>query len=291
MKKKFSIYQFFVRGFLFLVSLSMIIPVIMVVSTSFSPQKEVLKYGMRFIPTTGISFESFEYVFGAAEGFMRAYGITLFVTVVGTCLSLIITCMSAYGLSKNAMPGRKFLFFFCFFTMLFNGGLIPGFMVVRNVGLYNTIWALIVPSVMSIWYMILMINFFQSIPASLEESAKIDGANDIVVLVRIMIPLSLPSIATIALFYAVGYWNQWFASVIYTNKPALRTLQVLIKDMISSIDFAAMFGITIDPSVPPPPGLMVKCAAVVVTMFPIMVLYPFLQKYFVKGVMVGAVKG
>jgi len=274
-----------------MITLVMIIPVIMVLSTSFSPQQEVLKYGMRFFPTTGISLESFEYVLKASDGFIRSYAVTAFVTVVGTLLSMVVTCITAYGLSKNEMPGRKFIFLMFFFTMLFSGGLIPGFIVVNSVGLYNTVWALIVPGLMSIWYMILMVNFYQSIPASLEQSARIDGANDIVILLKIVLPLSLPSIATISLFYAVAYWNQWFASIIYTNKPALKTLQVLIKDMISSVDFAAMFGTAIDPSTSPPPGLMIKCAAVVITILPIMLVYPSLQKYFVKGVMVGAVKG
>ena len=291
MKVHFNAYKLITVSILLFITLVILIPMMMVFSTSIAPEREVLKYGMRVIPTTGISLDSYEYILGASRGFVRAYGVTIFETVIGTFISVLITSLTAYPMSKMDMPGRKPLFFFFFFTMLFSGGLIPTFMVVKSVGLYNSIWSMIIPGAMSVWYMILLCNFFSSLPASIEESATIDGANDIVILFQIALPLSLPAMATISLFYAVGYWNQWFPPVIYINDSAKWPLQVLLRDMIHSVDFGAMFGVVYDPISPPPPNMTVKCSAIVVAMLPIMMVYPFLQKYFAKGVMVGAVKG
>jgi putative aldouronate transport system permease protein len=195
----------------------------------------------------------------------------------------------AYPMSKYEMPGRKFFFMYCFFTMLFSGGLIPTFMVVRGVGLYNKVWALIIPSAMNVWYMILLTNFFTSIPMELEESARIDGASNFRILRQIILPLSLPALATIGLFYAVIYWNSWFAAVIYMSDSSKYPMQTLLRQLLYS-SFSNTMEVDAT-NIIEPPDTTVRSAAIVVTTFPILLVYPFVQKYFVKGVMIGAVKG
>ena len=287
--KRFSAFRFIVSIALILVTLSMVLPLLMVLSTSFAPEAEVIKYGLRIVPTTGIALDSYKYIFQASSGFISSFWVSIFITAVGTAIGLVVTCLMAYPMSKYEMPGRKLFFMYCFFTMLFSGGLIPTFMVVRAVGLYNSIWALIIPSAMNVWYMILMTNFFASIPDSLEESATIDGATNLQILIKIMIPLSLPAIATISLFYAVMYWNSWFPAVIYLNDRSKYPMQTLLRELLYS-SFGNLMEIDAT-NIVEPPGTSVRSAAIVVTTFPIICVYPFVQKYFVKGVMIGAVKG
>jgi putative aldouronate transport system permease protein len=288
--RTFLPYRVLLGVVLMAVAATMVVPILTVVSTSLAPEAEVIRYGMRIVPTTGLSLESYRYILLGASGFARALWVSVTVTSAGTVLSMIVTCLMAYPMSKFHVPGRKAVFLYCFFTMLFHGGLIPTFFVVRGIGLLNSLWALIVPSLMSVWYMILLSNFFASIPASLEESAVNDGANDLWVLARIVLPLSLPAIATIGLFTAVGFWNSWFPAVIYINDRGKYPMQTILREMLYSLSYGTVLSATIEDT-REPPSTAVRSAAIVVATLPIALVYPFIQKHFVKGVMIGAIKG
>ena len=218
----------------------------------------------------------------------RAYGNSIFITVVGTAISMVLTTLGAYVLSKRYLPGRKYMTLFIVITMLFGGGLIPFYLTVKTMGLIDTIWALIIPVAISSYNMIIMRNFLMTIPASIEESAQIDGARHFTILSRIYLPLSLPVMATITLFYAVGYWNAFFYATIFLNKPDYQPIQVILREVLirSRADLLQFEDFQLN--VPPE---TVKMSLVVITVAPIMVVYPFLQKYFVKGVLVGSIKG
>lgn len=221
----------------------------------------------------------------------RAYQNTIFVTIVGTLLSLLLTILTAYPLSKKHLLGRQFFTLVFYFTMLFSGGIVPTFLVIRDLKLIDNIWVLILPKLISVYNMLLMINFFRSIPASLEESAKIDGASDLTVLWKIILPLSKPILATLTLFYAVNYWNSWFDALMYLNKNRYFPLQLVLREVVQAVDMSYVGGGGGDFSMSDTTIQSVRLATIVVAILPIMVVYPFLQKYFTKGVMIGAIKG
>jgi putative aldouronate transport system permease protein len=243
-----------------------------------------------FLYPRGFSFASYSMVF-STPSIARAYGNTLFVTVTGTALSLFMTILTAYPLSKIRLAGRKPITMMMYFTMLFSGGLVPTYLVIWKMGLIDSLWALIWPKVISVYNMLLLINFFKTIPESLEESAHMDGANDMLILFRIILPLSLPIIATLTLFYAVGYWNSWFDAVMYLNRPRNFPLQLVLREIVQSVDLSFVAGGGADFSMSDTTIQSVRLATIVVAILPIMAVYPFLQKYFVKGVMIGAIKG
>ncbi len=217
-----------------------------------------------------------------------AYRNTLFITVVGTGLSMVLTTMGAYVLSKQYLPGRRAMTLFVVVTMLFSGGLIPFYLTVRALHLIDKIWALIIPSAISTYNMIIMRNFLMAVPGSIEESAQIDGARHLTILTRIYLPLSMPVMATVTLFYAVGNWNAFFNAIIFLNKPTYQPIQVILREVLimSRSDLLQFedFRMNI-------PTETVKMALIVITVAPIIAIYPFLQKYFVKGVLVGSIKG
>ena len=222
-------------------------------------------------------------------GMQQALRFTVLLTVVGTAVNLAITIMGAYPLSKRRLVGRRAIWIFIIVTMFFNGGLIPTYLVVRAVGLLNRIWALILPIAINTFYLIIMKTFFQSIPDSLEESAKIDGASDLQVLVRVVLPLSMPIIATLTLFYSVSHWNQFFLALIYINDTRKFTLQLKLRQMVIQDDIAQMLeGSAFAQSIP---RESIKAAAVMYATIPILMVYPWLQKYFVRGVLLGSLKG
>lgn len=213
---------------------------------------------------------------------------TVIRTVLGTLLSLVLTITTAYPLSKKRLPCRRFFMFLLTFTMLFNGGMIPTFLLVKSLHLMNSIWALLLPGALSAFNIIVMRNFFEGIPDSLEESASLDGANDIYILVKIMLPLALPSVATIALWLAVNHWNSWFDVVLYINDRNKYVLQMVLKEFqeMTSVENMELgnvgtVALTTD---------AVQNASTLFVIIPILMVYPFLQKYFIKGVTVGAVK-
>ena len=225
-----------------------------------------------------------EYVIG---GFMN----TLLRTVLGTILSLLVTIFAAYPLSKRYFPNRTFWTLFIVFTMFFSGGLIPSYLLVKNLGLMNTTWALILPGLISTFSMIIARNYFMSLPDSLEESAKIDGANDLFILYKIIVPISMPIIATLTLWTAVAHWNAWFDSMIYMTDSKNHVLQIVMRRIVLEGTQDMLDVNTLDDANSVVNPETIKAATVMVTIIPIILFYPFLQKYFVKGVLVGSLKG
>jgi len=215
---------------------------------------------------------------------------TILRTVIGTVLSVLVTTCGAYALSKPWFPNRRFWTGFIVFTMFFSGGLIPSYLVMKGLGLYNSFWAMILPGLCSAYNLTIMRNFFMGIPNELEESAKIDGANDIQVMLRVVIPISLPIIATISLWNAVGHWNAWFDCMIYITEPRNQVLQLILRHIVieGTRQFIEVPG-TMDTGTYTPEA--VKAASTIVATLPILIVYPFIQKYFVKGITVGSLKG
>ena len=212
---------------------------------------------------------------------------SLIVTIAGTFLSLLLTGLTAYPLSREVLVGKKYIFGMMFFTMLFSGGMIPTFLVVRALGMVDTLWALFVPTSISVYNMLIMIKFFKGIPVSLIESAKIDGYNDLAIFVKIVLPLSKAVFASIGLFSAVGYWNLYLPSLIYITDTQKRVMQVVLQNMLLGERLIKELGLIKEYETPQ----NMKFAAVIVTIFPILCVYPFLQKHFVKGVLIGSIKG
>jgi putative aldouronate transport system permease protein len=253
---------------------------------SVSSVAHIFSQGMLLWPDQ-LSLAAYEFVIGT-KGVSSALGNSAFITVAGTLLSMALTTMGAYVLSKPYLPGRKTMTLFIVVTMLFNGGLIPFYLVVKSLGMIDTIWAMMIPYAISTYNMIIMRNFLQAVPRSLEESAMVDGARHFTIFAKIYLPLSMPVIATVTLFYAVGYWNSIIPAIYFLNRRDFIPIQVILREvLIQSRPEALQF---ID-SATSQISENIKMALVVITVAPIAVIYPFLQKYFVKGVMVGSIKG
>lgn len=223
--------------------------------------------------------------------FYRSLGTTLFVTIVGTTLNMVFSVTAAYVLSRKRLIGRKFFLSAILFTMLFSGGLIPTYLVVSGLGLDNSIWSMIFPSMISTYYLIIMKNYFVSLPASLEEAARIDGANEFVVMTRIFIPISKPFMATFLLFYAVERWNEWWNAYLYISDKNIKPLQIYLRDVL--VNFNSQLATQAQSMMSSHNKVFVQSiqmATIIITMLPILSVYPFVQKYFVKGVLVGSVK-
>lgn len=272
--------------FLVLFTLICFIPFVNILATSFATPGEITTRTFILFPKT-FTLDAYRYILSTPTIF-RSIGVSLFVTGVGTFISMVATAFMAYALSRRYLPGRRIFNFMIVFTMLFSGGMIPSFLVVNNLGLIDSLWALILPVAISAYNMIIMRNFFQGIPDSLEESAKMDGCTDFGVFFRIILPLSLPSIATISLFYAVTYWNTYQSAILYINDPDKWPIQVLLRQIV-----LVSSGMNADATVVDvvPPAQSVKMAVIVIATLPMLIAYPFVQKYFVKGAMVGSVKG
>ena len=223
--------------------------------------------------------------------FYRSLGTTLFVTIVGTTLNMVFSVTAAYVLSRKRLIGRKFFPSAILFTMLFSGGLIPTYLVVSGLGLDNSIWSMIFPSMISTYYLIIMKNYFVSLPASLKEAARIDGANEFVVMTRIFIPISKPFMATFLLFYAVERWNEWWNAYLYISDKNIKPLQIYLRDVL--VNFNSQLATQAQSMMSSHNKVFVQSiqmATIIITMLPILCVYPFVQKYFVKGVLVGSVK-
>ena len=205
---------------------------------------------------------------------------------------MLMTICTAYPLSKKDLRGRNGILAMIFFTMLFNAGIIPNFLLVKTIGLLDTRWALVLPYLLNTWNMLMMRNFFYAIPDALEEAAFLDGANQLQIIVKVVLPLSLPSIATISMFYAVAFWNAWFPRVMYLTNKNLQPVQNVMRSIIvAASGNLEDIGVSVDDVQVLPTSNTLKCASIVITTVPILVVYPFIQKYFVKGAMVGSVKG
>lgn len=270
-----------------IISIVTIFPLYYVFVVSFTDPAEFLQKKFVLFPQHW-SLDSYKYLL-SSDAFLRSLGNSVFLGVVGTACSLVVTAALAYGISRKRLRGRKIYMIGILLTILFSPGIIPQYIVVRQIGLIDSIWSLIIPALASGWNVILMKGFFDSIPAELEESAQIDGCNDIGIWVRIILPLSLPSLAAFGLFYAVGYWNAYFSALMYLNDAAKWPIQVLLQNMLLSANNSDL-AISTTTSVAPPSETL-QMAAVVIATLPILAVYPFLQKHFAKGAMVGSVKG
>lgn len=264
-----------------------LLPFLYVIAVSFSPYEQVIKGGLILWPDR-FNFDSYKVILGS-RAFINSMRLTVFVTVFGTILNIVVTCLMAYPLSRKYFSGRNAILFLVLFTMLFNGGMIPTYLVVKATGLLNSVWALIVPGLVSAFNLIILKNFFQSIPDELEEAARIDGCTNIMILFKIFIPLSLPALATFTLFYSVGHWNSFFTAVLYNNKQQLWPIQVLIRQMVLQSGLAGALDSAINETEVVP--ITIKMAGIVIATIPILIVYPYLQKHFAKGVLLGSVKG
>lgn len=282
------IFQTVLYLLLIALTLTFIIPFLLVLGTSFVTKEEIARRGFVFFPEQW-SLMAYDMMLFQNNEVWCAYGITIFRVVVGTLASLLVTGTFAYAMSKRNLPGRTFFLVLSFITMIFYGGLIPSYLVVKSLGLIDSVWCFILPNLMSVWNMLILRNFFYSIPESLEESALLDGATPMQIFFRIIVPLSMPAIATIGLFYAVDQWNSWFDAAIWINDTRKYPLQmVLRKYVLMSSTYDLKFDLATGAK---PPDMGIKSAIVVISTVPMLCIYPFIQKYFVKGVMVGSVKG
>jgi len=276
---------------LILVAISALYPFLFVVFSSFSEAGKLAAHqGILYHPA-GWSLSGYEMVM-RYPGIKTGYLNTIFYVVVGTTLNVSTTGLLAYVIASKVL-WRNILMILVVITMFFNGGLIPTFLLVKNLHLLNTRWAIILPSLISAWNVIIMRTFFQNMPDSLEESARIDGAGPLTIFLRIIVPLSTPVIAVMALYYGVGHWNSWFSAMIYLKSKALYPLQLFLREILIRTQFAELTG-EIDALEAGYENInqdILKNAFIVISTLPILCLYPFLQKYFVKGVMIGALKG
>ncbi len=286
-------FRIFNMCLMILLSLAFLMPFLLVAVASFTPETEIAAKGYHLFPSS-LTLYNYKYLFGSSEKFTRALKMTALLTVVGTANSLFFTGLGAYALSRRYLPYRRGLTFYVFLTMLVSGGLIPWYMVVRSLGFIDTFFALFVPGTISTWNLIVMRNYFMAVPESLEESAKIDGAGDFTVFFKIILPVSKPIIATMIVYLAVGYWNEWYSVQIFVvRNTRLYTLQYLLREiLVSSASLNSRGAIDIRAvSQQAIPSQSLKMAAVMVATVPILCVYPFLQKYFVHGIMVGSIKG
>lgn len=280
------IFNAFNTVFMILILICTLYPFWYVVACSFSSISHVTNSVILLWPD-GIHMEAYQQVF-RNDLVPVAYGNTIFITVVGTIVSMILSSVSAFVLSRSELPGQKAFTLFVVFTMLFNAGLVPFYLQVRDLGLLNSRMSLIWPFAISTYNTIILRNFFKSVPNTLYEAASIDGSSYFRYFLQILLPLSMPSLATITLFYAVSYWNGYFHSLIFITDRTLHPIQAILRQILMSSEFNNLL---YDDGTQNLPSEMLKCAMIVVTALPIICIYPFMQRFFVKGVMVGAVKG
>lgn len=274
--------------FLLFIVLICLLPFVYMASVSFSSDKALSIYGGTLFPRD-LSLEAYKFILNYGNRVFHAYKSTLFVTITGTVIGVLVTSGMAYPLSRKKLPFRTPIMMYVFFSMLFGGGLIPFYVVMGKLGLMDSYFSVILPLCYSSWNMILMRNFFSSIPDSLEESALIDGANEIQILFKIMLPLSKPIVATIALFLSVAYWNSWFHALLFLRDVEKWPLMLFLKEVIQSSRASDRLMDLSRSSFPPSESL--KMAVVMVCTVPILFVYPFAQKYFVTGIMIGSIKG
>ncbi|KLV27569.1 carbohydrate ABC transporter permease [Niallia circulans] len=271
---------------LIIIALICFLPFVNVIASSFASTQEVVAKRFILIPET-FSLDAYRYILSTPTLF-KSLAVSVGVTGVGTLVSMVLTSLMAYGLSRKYLNGRGFLNFLVVFSMLFSGGMIPTFLVVKAFGLIDSYWSLILPVAINAFNLIIMRNFFQALPDSLEESAKMDGCTDLGVFWKIMLPLALPSIATISLFYAVTYWNTYMTAILYINDSTKWPIQVLLRQIVIVSSGMQAEGSSVDVI---PPAQTIKMAVIVIATVPMLIAYPFVQKYFVKGALVGSVKG
>lgn len=278
----------FVYGFLLICGIITLLPLANVFSKSVSAEWAVVSGKVSIFPV-GFQLDTMKNVITSST-FLRAFTISVLVTGAGTVLSILMTAVTAYPLSKRHLPGISFVLVLFVFTMLFSGGMIPHYLLIRNLHLINTLWALILPGMISVFNLLVIKSYYEGLPEALEESARIDGARTLTILFLIILPLSMPVIATISLFYAVSYWNDYFNPMLYINDSSLKTLQLYLRDIVMDADTSNATTKSVDDLMNMSPE-GIRAATVVASTIPIICVYPFLQKYFIKGVLIGSVKG
>ena len=291
MKKKMKLFDYINYIFLILIGLCMLYPFVNIIAISFSSYDAFIENPLRIFPKE-FNFDAYRDILQHAR-FYTSYLNTIVITVVGVVAGLFMYSITAYPLSRPDLKGRKFFIVYIVFTMLFNGGLIPNFYVVRSLGLYDTIAILIFKGMFTAYNLILVKSFFEGIPDSLMEAARIDGATDPTILFKIVIPLSKPILATIGLFSAVGYWNNYYNAVVYIKSAEKWPLMLFLREIIMGAKTSEMAagGNLAELKSMPVEQVMLQYSTLLLVILPILCVYPFLQKYFVKGVMLGSVKG
>jgi putative aldouronate transport system permease protein len=279
-------------GVLLALTLVTLLPMLNVLARSLSDGAKVSSNPGMIIPR-GLTIEAYQYIFDTPV-LMRSFGVSVFATVVGTLFNMIVTTMAAYGLSKTDLPGHRFLMWAVILPMLFSAGLLPTYMLIRDVGLLNSVWVLVVWGLVSPFNLILLRNFFWSIPDEIEDAARLDGASDLRTLWDIVLPLSKPVLATVSLFYAVGHWNDFFTGLFFITDNSKWPLQVVLRTIIidqSMMNMGGSSSPTGDTTRLVVSSENITAASIIFAVVPILLLYPFLQRHFVKGIMLGSVKG
>lgn len=284
--RRISVFTVLNYAFFTLVALLCLLPYLHIIAKSFSSNTAVVSGKVAFWPVD-FGLEVYKYVFQDSL-FWSAFGNSVFVTVVGTLLSMVVTVFAAYPLSKPDFRGRRVILLLYVFSMLFYGGTVPIYVFMQSLGLLNTLWAIIVPFIISQYNMFVMKTFFEGLPAAIEESARIDGAGHMRILFSIMLPLSLPSLATIGLFYAVGYWNNYYHAMLFITRPEVKPMQLYLYELISTATRVSELDPEMAMSVS---SAGVQAGSILVGTLPILLLYPFAQKYFISGLTIGSVKG
>lgn len=285
MKEKFTFFDAIVYFLMALILIVTLYPLLHVVAVSFSDPAAILQNKVGIIPK-GFSLSAYQKILATMK-VPRAFLNSILYAVIGTLVNLMMTAVMAYPLSKPHLVGRSVVMKLIIFTLLFNGGTIPTYLVVKNMGLIDSMWSLVLPNAIWTMELFILVSFYRSLPASLFESAKLDGASELTILLRIVLPLSKASLASIALFYFMGHWNSYFLPLIYLSSSEKFPLQLVLKDMLIS-DSTMVSSLVENAALTP---AAVKNATIFITMVPVMLAYPFAQKYFVKGIMIGSVKG
>lgn len=289
--KKFNVIATVILGILVVVTM---VPILIIVIASFTEEKTLLRDGYSLLPGA-LSFDAYIYMVKQGAIIVRAYGVSILATVVGTLSSVLITAMLAYPMSRKAFKYRGILTFFVFFTMLFSGGIVPSYIMwTRVFQIKDTIWALILPNYLVTAFNVFLVkNYYtNSIPDSLIEAAQIDGAGEMKIFWKVMLPLSVPTIATVSLFSGLAYWNDWINGLYYINDAKLYSIQILLLKIMNNINALKQnTGSLMGTGAVSLPGTSIRMAMAVIGILPILLIYPFVQKYFIKGVVVGAVKG
>ena len=285
--KQYKIFKVFNVCILLIIIFCTLYPFINVVAQSFSSESYINSGQVNLFPK-GFNVETYQKVLSDTM-FWINYKNTVVYTVVGTIISMFLTTIFAYALSKRRLVGRRFLTVFAVFTMFFNGGLIPNYVLINALGFANTMWAIVIPGAISIYNMLIMKSFFENMPEELEEAVAIDGLNTYGILLKIVLPLSKAVIATMVLFYAVAYWNSWFSAFIYLDKKELFPVTIYLRNMIAGTTSGMSAGATSADNLTQI-SANIKSVTMVLTILPILTVYPFVQKYFVSGVMLGSIK-
>ena len=285
--KKIHAFDIFNVILLGIFSLMILYPFIYILAVSLSDKLSIMQNKVYFLPK-GLNVKAYKMVMEDLM-FLGAYANSIFYTAAGTAINIAATALTAYPLSKKFLKGRRAVLIAIIFTMIFTGGIIPNYILIKKLGMIDTVWSLILPGAIWVWNLILMKTFFEESPERMEESAKIDGGNDFQILWRIVTPVSAPIISTMVLFYAVGHWNSFFIPLIYLNKPAMYPLQILLRNIVIAGELNVENPLATGGEVLL--GQSIKYATIIISIIPMIILYPLIQKYLIKGILVGSIKG